>query len=548
MKNRILVCSAWPYASGVPHLGNLLACLLSGGVFTRYYRLRGHEVLHVSGSDAHGTRIEFEALKQGISPEALCQKVHRIILDIIEAFEIDIDNYTTTESGTHKTFVKQIYQQMDLNGFIFSQEEERMYCEQCQKFLADRFVEGTCPTCRAEAARGNQCDACGTLLEPEELEDPVCVMCGGSTLILRRTKHWYLDLAKLAPELERLAKKRKWSGNVGKFTQNMLSQGLNPRAITRDLKWGIPAPFAGAEGKVIYVWAEAALGYVSATIEYFEKLGDAEGWKKFWLDDGVRHIYTQAKDNIPFHTLIFPGQLLASGQGYHMPDQIAAIEYLNWLGGRAFSKSRNIGLYCDEAMELLDPVYWRFYLLSIRPERKDTNFSWEDLGNVINGVFVDNISNFVNRVVGLTHRSFGGTVPDVEAEEEVVEAIRSTRERFEAELEQGTLALALRTVGELAVTGNEYFQRKEPWATGDPVTLYSALCLVKALSIFLFPFVPSFSKKIYSLLGIATPTFEQLDSLEPGTPIRESGPLLKKVDIEALKEGYAAIKERAATP
>jgi len=537
---RILVCSAWPYASNVPHLGNLVSSLLSGDVFARYYKLRGHEVVYVSGSDAHGTNVVYEALKVGSSPREFAQRVHREILGIIQAFGIEFENYTWTESPVHHRFVTEIHQQMAAHGYIFSREEERAFCESCQRFLADRYIEGSCPRCGYDQARGNQCDRCGALLEPEELLNPRCTVCGGSEIAFRKTRHWYLDLKRLEPQLRGYVSSRDFRGNVKLLTENML-RDLRPRAITRDLEWGIPAPFDGAEGKVIYVWAEAALGYVSATIEYFQKKGEPERWREFWFGDEVFQIYTQGKDNIPFHTIIFPGQLIASGEGYHLPDQISATEYLNWIGGEAFSKSRGIGIYCDDALKLLDPTLWRFYLLYTRPERKDVDFSWEELEATVNGVLIDNISNLVNRVVALAGRLYEGRVKGA-PEGRVLERIQKAKDQVEREIGGGALAPALRRIAELAVFGNHYFQEERPWEGGKPEVIASGLQLVKALAILLEPFVPSFSKEVYRMLHLERPVLDDILKVEPEFRVGPAEPLLRKIKVEEVKQRYEELK------
>lgn len=540
----ILIASAWPYAHNVPHLGNLLACLLSGCVFTRYYKMKGYNTLHVSGTDAHGTRIEFEAKKTGLTPKKLASQVHQRILDIIEAFNIDIDNYTTTESPTHKKFAQDIHNQMEENGYILAKEEKRAYCVSCEEFLADRFIEGECPQCGYKEARGNQCDKCGVLLEPEELKKPRCAFCRRDKITFKKTKHWYLNLKRLEPQLKEYVASRDWKGNVKEFTGSMLERGLKPRAITRDIKWGIPAPFKGADQKVIYVWAEAALGYVSSTIEYFQKKGDPEGWETFWFGDDIKQVYTQAKDNIPFHTLIFPGQLIASGKGYHLPDQISAIEYMNWIDGTAFSKSKGIGLYCDEAIELLDPVYWRFYLLYSRPEKRDINFSWIELEKAINGVFVDNISNFVNRVVSFVNSSCDSVIPEASTDQYILQQIKDTKARVEEFIEDGNLSPALKEIAGLSVVGNEYFQKGKPWEGDKPTIVVSALHLVKALAIMLYPFVPSFSERVFQLLNLKAPEFDGMLELETGNQVKEAEVLLNKLDIDELKHKYEQIKSK----
>jgi len=541
---RILVCSAWPYGSGLPHLGNLIGCLLSGDGFSRFYRLRGYEVLHVSGTDAHGTRVEYEAARLGITPGKLASQVHQAIGRVLAQFEIGVDNYTTTESPVHHEFVTGVYGDMEHNGYIISQEEDRAFCRGCSRFLADRFIVGTCPRCGYLHAQGNQCDACGALLEPEALRAPYCAFCGSTDVVSRSTRHWYLDLAKLTPDLLGYVESRDFRGNVKLFTQRLIQDGLRARAVTRDIAWGIPAPFAGAAGKVIYVWAEAALGYVSATIEHFRRLGQEERWREFWFGDEVWQVYTQAKDNIPFHTIIFPGQLIASGRGFHLPDQIAATEYLNWIGGERFSKTRRVGIFADEALELLPPVYWRFYLFYNRPESKDVEFSWEEFDKAVNRVLVDNIANFVHRVLSYVWSKHEGTVPDHPTDPEVERAIEQTCADVVRTVEGGALAPALRAIALLAGTGNEYVQRKAPWRTDDTVAVASAAHLVKALAILLDPFVPMFSRDVYAVLGIEDPAFGDARWGLGGRRLAAlPRPLLEHVDVAQLKGRYQAMKE-----
>lgn len=537
-KKRVLVCSAWPYASGVPHLGNLVSSLLSGDVFARYWRMRGRDVLYVSGSDAHGTRIEYEARQLGIPPAELAQHNHEKIVQVIDGFGIEFDNYTITESPVHVRFVQEIYLQMERNGYIVTKEENRAYCRNCKIFLADRFITGTCPRCGAPGAMGNQCDTCGAILEPEELINPVCSFCGKSDIEFRPTKHWYLDLAKLAPKLREYVKSRNFQGNVRLFTERMIADGLRPRAMTRDISWGIPAPFAGAEGKVIYVWGEAALGYVSAVIEHF---GGDERWKDFWFGEDVHQIYTIGKDNIPFHTLIFPGQLIASGQGYHLPDQIAATEYLNWTGGQSFSKTRGIGLYCDDALEVMDPEYWRFYLLYNRPEGRDVNFSFEELDKAINGVFISNIANLINRVLSFVQTRYDRIVPDFPLDPEIAARLEQAETAYAKAFEEGSLSHALREACGLAVFGNEYFQRKAPWETNDAGAVGSAFYLVKGMAVMLYPFVPKFASQVLQTMRIEEATWEEIASPDGGREITERRVLLERIEISQVRSRIESV-------
>ena len=537
-KQRVLVCSAWPYASGVPHLGNLVGSLMSGDVFARYYRLLGKDVLYVSGTDAHGTRIEFEAEKEGISPAELADRNHRRIVEVIEGFGIEFDNYTTTESSWHRDFVREIYLQMDSNGFICTKTEQRAFCRQCKKFLADRFIIGTCPKCASPHALGNQCDACGAILEPEELVEPRCTLCEGSDIEFKETKHWYLDLPKLSQSLDAYVQTKNFQGNVHRYTQQLIDDGLRARAMTRDIKWGIPAPFEGAEGKVFYVWGEAALGYVSATVEHFS---GEEGWKDYWFGEDVYQIYTQGKDNITFHTLIFPGQLIASKQGYHLPDQIAATEYLNWIGGESFSKSRGVGLYCDDALRVMDSELWRFYLLYNRPEGRDVNFSWEELDKAVNGILISNIANLMNRVLSFVQTKFDALVPAVALDPEVLTAVGEKIRKYEAAMEDGAIAQALRHVCSLAGFGNEYFQRKKPWATQDQVAVASGTYLVKAMAIMLLPIMPQFSASVLKIMGIEKATWADLSTEVGGVKLSAERALLERIDVEQIRDEVMAI-------
>ncbi|MGB2982243.1 MAG: methionine--tRNA ligase [Candidatus Bipolaricaulia bacterium] len=548
-KSRVLVCSAWPYASGVPHLGNLVGCLLSGDAFARYYRMRGKDVLYVSGSDVHGTRVEYEAEQEGISAAALAERIHQRIVEINRGFGIEFDNYTTTETKTHKEFVRGIYLQMESNGYICNQEESRAYCLHCERFLADRLITGTCPRCGSADALGNQCDTCGAMLEPEELVDPVCSFCGRSEIEFRKTRHWYLDLERLSEPLRDYVASKSFQGNVLLYTKRMLEEGLRPRAMTRDIDWGIAAPFEGAEGKVIYVWGEAALGYVSAVIEHFE---GAEPWKDYWFGDDVHQVYTLAKDNIAFHTLIFPGQLIASGSGYHLPDQIAATEYLNWIGGDSFSKHRGVGLYCDEALEVMDGELWRFYLLYNRPEGRDVNFSWEELEKAVNGVLISNVANLMNRVISFVQAQFDGIVPKTELDAEVVDRLAAGTKAYEDAFTRGTVGEALRAVCDLAVFGNEYFQRKRPWETKDEVAVASGIHLVKGMAIALFPYVPSFASAILSVLGLSEARWDDIPKPMGGERLSEKRVLLDRIDIDEIrdrvKQGESGMKVEDRKP
>lgn len=353
-RDKILVTSAWPYVNYLLHLGNFLQNL-SSDVAARYYRLKGNDVVLVSGSDEHGTPTEVEAVKLGIPAKQLADRNHRRVVELFQKWGLSFDNYTRTENPVHKQFVQEHLMKIYKNGYIFSQETEMLYCEKCARYLPDRYVEGKCPYCGYERARGDQCEECGKLLEPTLLNEPACAICKGKPIV-KKTTHWYFDLAKFSAQINNfLINNKQLPSNAKNFSLNLLKEGLKPRAVTRDVSWGIPAPFPGAEGKTIYVWVEAVLGYVSATIEYFKNREDPEKWKEYWLDRDSKTLYFIGKDNIPFHTVILPALLLASGDDYNLPWNVSTTEFLQFKGEKA-SKSQKVGVWIDEALELFPPI------------------------------------------------------------------------------------------------------------------------------------------------------------------------------------------------
>src|SRR5512136_212290 len=436
LKPKTLVTSAWPYMHSLPHLGNLVGSILSADVFARYCRLKGEAIIMVSGSDEHGTPVEVESVKLGISPKELTDKNHKRLSGLLVEWGISFDNYTRTENPIHKEFVQKTLMEIYDNGYIFAQETEMLYCEKCSRFLPDRYVEGKCPYCGYEQARGDQCENCGRLLETTLLIEPYCAICN-SKPVVKKTEHWYFDLPKLSKKVgEFLESNNRLAGNTRNFSMSLIAEGLKPRAVTRDVNWGIPAPFPGAEDKRVYVWVEAVLGYVSATIEYFRNHGETERWKEYWFDKKARTYYFIGKDNIPFHTIILPALLLASGEGYNLPWNVSATEFLQFKGEKA-SKSQRIGIWIDEALEMFSVDYWRFFLVATRPESKDTNFSWDFFLEKINADLNDTYGNFIHRTLTFIDSKFGGVIPapsKLEAEDEKV--LQSIREKVDAIAEE----------------------------------------------------------------------------------------------------------------
>ncbi|MCE4604660.1 MAG: methionine--tRNA ligase [Aeropyrum sp.] len=562
---KYIVTSAWPYVNHVPHLGTLVGSILSADIYARYLRLRGHDVVFVSGSDEHGTPIELEARKKGVEPKELTDQVHSYDVEMWNRYGITFDNYSRTESAVHKEFVMGFMKKLEENGYIFSQEEVLPFCENDDMFLPDRFVEGTCPYCGYERARGDQCDECGRLLHPTELKNPRCSLCG-ATPKYKSTRHWFIDLRKVQDRLLNwLENHSELQDNVKKFSLNWVAQGLKPRSVTRDLKWGVPAPFEGAEGKTIYVWFDALLGYVSATKEYFlESRGDAEEWKNWWWSEEVKTIYFIGKDNIPFHAIILPALFMASHDPYTLPWRISATEYLMF-EGQQFSKSRRIGVWIDEALEIAPADYWRWVLARMRPEARDTNFTWKEFYRIVNTELNDDIGNFVNRVLSLVRSRMSGVAPEPEDLGEYasfVERVRTAAWRVAEDLDRIRIKKATEGILEIAREGNGFLNKTEPWRLmredreeGVRV-LTAALYAVKTLAHLLAPFTPEAADRLWSMLGMAGSVHEAvwdewLDRNVPGgSRIREVKPLFTKLPedfLDRVDEIVAEARSRAAS-
>ena len=559
---KVFVASAWPYVNSVPHLGTMIGSVLSADVFARYARLKyGKEnVVFVSGSDEHGTPIEVEARKRNVDPKALTDTAHEYVKKyFLDVWEISYDNYTRTESETHKEFVRDFM--LKLGGYIFVQEEEIPYCEYDKLFLPDRFVVGTCPYCGFPDARGDQCDNCGRLLTPRLLKNPRCVFCG-RTPVFKVTKHWFFDLSSLQPELRAWIEGSKtMPDHVKAVALSWLDEGLKPRSITRDNKWGIPAPFEGAEGKTIYVWFDALLGYISATIEYFKNRGEPEKWKEFWFGD-VKSFYFIGKDNIPFHAIIFPAMLMATKEGYVLPTVIAATEYLMY-EGQKFSKSRRIGIWIDEAAEIMDIEYWRFALIRQRPEERDTNFTWKETLRIVNTELNDDIGNYANRVLVMLSKNFDGVVPGIEEQllkdydRKMIELISNAPKQMGELFEQNKLKAGTEVLVNLAREGNAYLNAREPWAlvktnkteAGNVLTI--AVNSLRTIAVMLYPLMPRHAEKLYNMLGLQGLENERWDEagvmkLGRGHKIGKPEPLFRKVEISAedLEKKLAEIRKK----
>ncbi len=558
---KVLVTCAWPYVNYMPHLGTLVQ-VLSADVVARYYRLKGEDVVMVSGSDEHGTPIEVEAVRLGISPKQLTDKIHAKVVDLFKKWGFSFDNYTRTESPIHKEFVQAYQMKIYNNGYIFTQETEMLYCEKCSRFLPDRFVEGKCPYCGYETARGDQCDACGRLLEPTFLIEPYCTICK-SKPIIKKTKQWYFDLPKFSEKLnDYINNNKELPTNARNFSLNLIKEGLKPRAMTRDVNWGIPAPFPGAEGKTFYVWFENVLGYISATVEYFRNRGEPEKWKEYWFNKEAKTLYFVGKDNIPFHVIIFPALLLASGEDYNLPWNVPATEFLQ-IKGRPFSKSRRIGISIDEALQLFPADYWRYFIMATRPETKDLNFSWELFIEKINSDLNDTFGNFIHRTLAFMNTQFNGEVPQPEAldedDKQILETLKEKVETVAKEIEDCGLQSAANTMISISRMGNQYLNEKEPWnlikKDRDKAAsiIYVAAQIVKALAIVSAPFISFAAEELWKTLNLPGSVHEQkwdeaLKPLPANHKIAKAKPLFQKIEAngQELDEMLEKVRESPA--
>ncbi len=544
MKKR-LITSALPYVNNIPHLGNLIQ-VLSADVFARFCRQYGYETLYVCGTDEYGTATETRALEEGISPQELCDRFHRIHVDIYRWFGIDFDHFGRTSRALQTEIVQNLFSRVDEAGYIKAIAIEQLYCEKDQRFLADRYVQGSCPHCDYEEARGDQCENCGKLLDPTELKNPRCGTCG-STPVIKNTSHLYIDLPGIKPMLEEWMNEAKikgfWSYNAIRMTESWIRDGLKERAITRDLKWGIPVPKDGFTDKVFYVWFDAPIGYISITADYTEK------WEDWWRDpDNTELFQFMGKDNIPFHTVIFPGSQLASGEIWTKLHHMSSTEYFNYETGK-FSKSKGIGVFGNDCQETGIPAdVWRFYIYYNRPENSDFLFTWADFQEKVNGELIGNFANLVNRTLSFVHRFYNGRIPEAAIDEDLWKKVKESEEIITRRLDHAELRSALRDIFALSDLGNKAFQAGEPWKTrkDNPeaagTLLKTLLYLIHDLAILIKPFLPSSAKQILNWLGIKNDNWDQLGRAEGLSMIGEYQILFEKLEddrIQVLRERYS---------
>jgi len=592
MTENILVCTAWPYANGDLHIGHLAGAYLPPDIFARYHRLMGNNVLMVSGSDSHGTPITLRADAEGVSPRDLFERFHLRFLETFQQIGITYDLFTHTDTENHHQVAQDIFTACLEQGYLYRRTEQQFYSETEGRFLPDRYIEGTCPHCGYEGARGDQCDNCKKLLEPTDLIDPRS-KTDGSKPVLRQTEHFYLDLASLSEMIWEYLNDDKdhWRPNVINFSRQYVKEGLRGRPITRDIEWGILIPLPGYESKRLYVWFEAVIGYFSASIEWAKNRDAPEQWKDWWYESSAKTYYFIGKDNIPFHTVIWPAELMATGRQLYeadkskflnLPYDVPSNEYLN-MEGQKLSTSRNWAIWAPDLLARYDPDPIRFYLTVIAPESRDTDFTFEDFIRRNNDELVAAWGNLVNRVLGFAYKRYAGQAPAIgpdgldEADREILAEVEAGFETVGELLAAVKLKAAQEEALRLARATNVYLDGKAPWhlikedKAAAGTAIYVALRVIDNLKILFAPFLPHTCQQLHEYLGYDGQLFgrqytqffkEEVrehvalcydnsqaagrwepSQLPEGQPLRKPQPLFKKLEPELVEQEIARLLE-----
>ncbi|MDD5817245.1 MAG: methionine--tRNA ligase [bacterium] len=546
---RTLVTAALPYANGPVHIGHLAGVYVPADIYVRYKRLLGEEVLFVGGSDEHGVPVTIRARKEGCTVQDVVDRYHNLIKSSFERFGISFDVYSRTTSSIHHQFASDFFKHLYEEGKFVEMESEQFYDEATQEFLTDRNIKGECPVCHAQDANGDQCEKCGSTLSPDELINPVNAI-NGNPLVKRSTKHWYLPLNEYQPWLEQwiLNEHKEWRSNVYGQCKSWLDADLRPRAVTRDLNWGIPVPVEGAEGKVLYVWFDAPIGYISNTKELCDAHPEYGNWETWWKDDSTRLIHFIGKDNIVFHCIVFPAMLKAHG-GYILPDNVPSNEFLN-LEGEKISTSRNWAIWLNEYLDEFPGKQdvLRYVLTANAPETKDNDFTWRDYQACNNNELVAIFGNFVNRAVVLTHKYFNGVLPAAgtltDYDRATIAEFKGVKETLSNNIEQFHFREALKDAMNLARIGNKYLADTEPWKVAKTdmkrveTILNVSLQICANLAIAFEPFLPFTAEKLRTMLAMNEVDWNKLGSLDilaEGTQLEKPVLLFEKIDDSVIQ-------------
>ena len=522
---RQLITSALPYINGIKHLGNLIGSMLPADVYARYLRARGHEVLFICATDEHGTPAELAAAAAGLDVADFCAEQHDAQKAVYDGFELSFDHFGRSSSPQNVEITQDIARQLHKNGFIEQRSIRQVYSPQDGRFLPDRYIEGTCPHCSYPRARGDQCEHCTRVLEPTELVEPRSAISGSQDLEIRETSHLFLLQSKLADQVEQWIDKQSndWPILASSIARKWLAEGLHDRAITRDLDWGVPVPGdtwpeLAAEGKVFYVWFDAPIEYIGSTMEWADAAPDGivRDWRQWWhnVDDEVNYTQFMAKDNVPFHSVMFPATLIGTGDAWKQVDFLKAFNWLNYYGGK-FSTSQQRGVFTDDALALLPSDYWRYALIANAPESDDASFTWDVFAGSVNKDLADTLGNFVNRVLSFSAKRFGSTVPAGGQPGPAEQALGAKTSELLAELETNLDGLQFRkaaqTLRSLWSEGNVYLEEKEPWRAikQDPdsaaLTLRTAMNLIRIYGVVSAPFIPTSSEAIGAVFATDEP-------------------------------------------
>jgi len=550
MSKRILVTSALPYANGPLHIGHLAGAYLPADIYTRFKKLKNEDIIHICGTDEHGVAITLSARKENKTPKELVDFYHENIKRTFERIGIEFDNFSRTTREIHYKLSQDFFLKIYNKGFIEKKEVKQFYCENDKMFLPDRYIFGICPYCGYEKARGDQCEKCGRWLEPNDLKEPKCSICLKEP-ILKDSFQYFFKLNELERPLRDYieSKKNKWKDNVLNFVNNWLKEGLKPRAITRDLEWGVPVPLEEAKNKVLYVWFDAPIGYISSTIEW-----NNEKWELYWKDKDTRIVHFIGKDNIAFHAIVWPAMLMAEGS-YNLPDDIPANEFLNLMGDK-ISTSRNWALWVDELLEKFEPDYIRFFIAYIMPENKDSDFNLYEFKDRVNNELINKFGNLISRVMGFINRFFDGYIPDIDLREEELKEFENFKEyiiEIENYIENFEFRKALFTIISSVDFVNAYIDKIKPWnlikydKTLTKRKIYLIIQFIKSITIAFEPFIPFSSKKILNSIGIKNYNWETakiiLDSIR-NYKISDIGNIYKKIENYQIEEILSMLNSR----
>ncbi|MEX0945527.1 MAG: methionine--tRNA ligase [Balneolaceae bacterium] len=556
MSKRILVTSALPYANGPIHLGHLAGAYLPADLYTRFQRLKQIDIIHISGSDEHGVPITIAAEKEGVTPWEIIERYHTGNKEIFKRFGIDFDYYGRTSSETHKKTSQEIFLKLHGQGIFTKKIQKQLYDEKADMFLPDRYVKGTCPHCSHPEAFGDQCEKCGSSLSPTDLIDPVSSITGNKPII-KETEHWFIPLGDFQDRLEKwIEGKKEWKTNVLGQCKSWFDTGLGDRAVTRDLNWGVPVPLPEGDGKVLYVWFDAPIGYISATKEWAVEKGDPNLWKLYWQDKETSLIHFIGKDNIVFHCIMFPATLMQHGD-YILPDNVPANEFLN-LEGRKLSTSKGWAVWLNDYLDDFEPDLLRYALGTILPESKDSDFSWKDFQSRVNSELADILGNFIFRTISFTERFFESSVPELsnptDLDIQTLKEISIQKEKIEHAYQSFRFREAISETMHLARIGNRYFTETEPWKTRkeNPEacgnTLHVCLQISAALSVLFQPVLPSKMSILRNQLGLQDPLYwDQINStiLKSNQKITQGEILFEKIEDDVVEQQIQKLQKRA---